>query len=87
MSLETLKERIESMTESHQEEILKIFNLSSVEVSENSNGSFVNLTLVGADVIQKLETYAYYVDEQTKELETIEDEKNHLKTTFFKNNV
>jgi hypothetical protein len=87
MSLLNLKERLESMSESHQDEILKIFIESSIQMSENSNGTFINLSLVPPEIIEKLEKYAEYVDEQTKELESIEYEKEQLKTTFFSNNL
>ena len=87
MSLLNLKERLECMSESHQEEILKIFNETSIQVSENSNGTFINLSLVPQEIIEKLEKYAEYVHEQTKELESIENEKEQLKTTFFSNNL
>lgn len=85
MSLTTLRDKIENMTTSHQEDIMKILNDNNVDMSSNSNGSFVNLSSLHVSVIEKLEKYSEYVDAQEKELEIIEDEKQHLKTTFFSN--
>jgi hypothetical protein len=85
MSLTTLRDKIENMTITHQEDIMKIFNDNDIDMSSNSNGSFVNLSVLPKSVIEQLEKYSEYVDAQEKELEVIEDEKQHLKTTFFSN--
>lgn len=85
MSLASLRDKIESMSEPHQEEIMKIFKENDIQMSNNSNGSFINLSLLPKYIIEKLEKYSEYIDDQEKELDIIEDEKAHLKTTFFSN--
>lgn len=85
MSLASLRDKIEGMSDSHQEEIMKIFKDNNIQMSTNSNGSFINLSSLPKSIIEKLEKYSEYIDDQEKELDIIEDEKAHLKTTFFSN--
>lgn len=84
MSINSLKERIESMPKYHQIEVLRILNKNkNVIINENNNGTFVNLTEQTLDVIKELEKYANYVDEQQKRLKTVEIEKEKLEQNFF----
>jgi hypothetical protein len=85
MSLASLRDKIEGMSDSHQEELMKIFKDNNIQMSTNSNGSFINLSSLPKSIIEKLEKYSEYIDDQEKELHIIEDEKAHLKTTFFSN--
>jgi hypothetical protein len=83
--LQTIKEIIETMNKCYQVEILKILtDDSSVIVSENNNGTFVNLSNLDNCVINKLETYIEYVNKQQSNLRYIEDEKANIKNEFFK---
>jgi CTP-dependent riboflavin kinase len=87
INISKLKERIELMPKYHQIEILRILNNSaSVKKNENNNGTFVNLTEQSKDVLNELEKYANYVDDQQKHLNKIENEKELLEKTFFKGN-
>lgn len=87
MSLISLRDNIEKMDETHQEEIMKILLENKVEMSNNSNGSFLNMSLLPKSVIEQLEKYSQYIEAQEKELDIIEDEKQQLKTTFFSNST
>lgn len=87
MSLISLRDNIEKMDETHQEEIMKILLENKVEMSNNSNGSFLNMSLLPKSVIEQLEKYSQYIQAQEKELDIIEDEKKQLKTTFFSNST
>ena len=83
--LNKLKTRIEEMTLYHQIEILRIFSSDSdVCINENKNGTFINLTEQKKDIIEKLEQYCLYVDEQQKVLDFQEKEKLRLQKTYFK---
>jgi len=85
--LRLLKERIEKMSKHHQIEVLHIFSqIPEVCLNENNNGTFINLTEQNDDVITKLTNYIKYVDEQQKQLSTIENEKERLEKVFFKDN-
>jgi hypothetical protein len=80
----SLKDRIETMSKYHQIEVLRILRKSSsVKINENNNGTFINLTEQTSDVIQELIKYANYVDEQQKQLNIVEREKEHLEQSFF----
>ena len=84
MSLDYLKERIENMQKCHQIEILRILkNFSYVKMNENNNGTFINLTELPENVINELENYTKYVNEQQIQLKMIESEKNNLEKHFF----
>jgi len=84
MSLNILKERIENMQKYHQVEILRILKkFSSVKMNENNNGTFINLTELPENIINELEKYTKYVDEQQIQLKLIESEKNTIEKHFF----
>ena len=79
-----LKKSIEKMSVCHQLEVLRIINeIDNVTISENKNGSFVNLTELPKESLVKLDTYITYVNEQQKTLTDLEKEKNRLADTFF----
>jgi hypothetical protein len=84
MSLNYLKERIETMQKYHQIEILRILKkYSSVKMNENNNGTFINLTELPENVIGELEKYTKYVDVQQIQLKNVESEKNKIEQHFF----
>ena len=86
-SLRALKERIANMSTHHQSEGLRLLtNTPGVGTTEHNNGTFINLTGQSTEVIKALETYSEYVDEQQCHLSNIEDEKNRIEETFFKDN-
>ena len=84
--LQTLKTRIEQMPEYHQIEILRIFQDNDILLNENNNGTFINLTELESGIIEKLDKYISYVNEQESQLNEIENEKNRIQNTFFKDN-
>ena len=85
--LRILKERIEKMSKHHQIEVLRIFSqIPGVCLNENNNGTFINLTEQNDDVITRLTDYIKYVDEQQKQLSSIENERERLEKVFFKDN-
>ena len=83
-SINILKERIEKMSKYHQIEVLRILtNTPEVKLNENNNGTFINLSEQPIDILNKLEKYANYVDEQQKHLKSIEIEKDEIEQNFF----
>ena len=82
--LKQLKDRIEVLNQHHQIQILKIMTQCSVDLTENKNGSFINLTNVDDVVISKITDYLGYVDEQEMQLKEIENQKTELTKQFFK---
>jgi hypothetical protein len=84
--INTLKERIETMSKYHQIEVLRLLSkLSSVKINENNNGTFINLTEQSTEVIGELVKYADYVDTQQKQLKIIETQQEQLEQVFFTN--
>ena len=82
--LKQMKERVEALNQHHQIQILKIMTQCNVGMTENKNGSFVNLTNVDDAVISKIIDYLSYVDEQETQLKEIENQKTELTKQFFK---
>ena len=74
----------------HNEEIsnkvLSIIDNYELEYTVNNNGIFINLTNVSKDIIEDIINYLKYVDTQEKLLNDIEDQKETLTNTFFKDN-
>ncbi len=82
-----LKEKIENMSKHHQVEVLRLLvNAEGVHTNENNNGTFINLTGQSPEVIKMLDDYSEYVNEQQSHLSNMEDEKNRIEKTFFKDN-
>ena len=82
--LQKIKDIIEYLNKCHQIEILKLLINNSAIVSENSNGTFVNLTDLTDIALVELEKYIEFVDEQQQQLLYIEKEKANIKKEFFK---
>tara|TARA_B100001142_G_C14326423_1_gene652475 strand:- start:1979 stop:2293 length:315 start_codon:yes stop_codon:yes gene_type:complete len=83
----TLKNKIEDMTKLQQIDILRLLSsYDNVKLNENNNGTFVNLTELDKEIIDKLEEYVNYVDAQTIILEKTELEKSRLENIYFKDN-
>ena len=83
-SLEALKCTIESMPKYHQVEVLSILKQQKdICINENNNGTFINLTELDKSVIEILNKYVLYVDEQKNQLDIIENEKKRIEKTYF----
>ena len=85
INIEKLKKTIEKLSKYHQVEIYSILKKSGIIFDENNNGSFINLSQLSQDIIQKLYDYTKYVEKQQKELLKDETEKNRLEETYFNN--
>lgn len=82
-----IKEKIENMDKLHQIEVLRILKKDKNAVlNENNNGIFVNISYLDNNTIESLIKYIEYVDNQTVNIESIENQKYMIETTFFKGN-
>lgn len=81
-----IKSDIELQSKEHQIEILRILVENKVQINENSNGVFINLTKVDEKIILKMKNYLKYIKEQNTTLDTIEKTKENYKLTFFEDN-
>ena len=82
-----LKDKIEAMSNTQQLEVLRILTRhSEVNLNENNNGTFINLTELSEEIINSLQKYVLYVEEQQQHLLKIENEKSRLQNQYFKDN-
>ena len=62
-----MKEKIERMTKKQHIEILKIFKKhKQVKINENKNGVYINLSCLKKEILNELQTYIFYIEEQNK---------------------
>lgn len=81
--LNQLRKTIETLTKFHQIEILKRLKARNVVVSENTNGTFVNMSELDTSTLQELRVYIDYVESQEASLKNMEHEKSAIETQYF----
>jgi len=81
--LQTIKDTIEQFNKQQQIEVLRILIASSANMSENNNGSFINLTELPNTILEELETNITFVKTQQNQLLDMEQEKDSIKKEFF----
>jgi len=82
--LDTMKNLIERMNKIQHIEVLKILKkYPNVKLNENRNGVYINLSYLPQATLDDLNLYIKYVEEQEKNLSTIEVQKEEFKSTFF----
>tara|TARA_Y100000992_G_C21268727_1_gene495409 strand:+ start:1603 stop:1902 length:300 start_codon:yes stop_codon:yes gene_type:complete len=81
--LEVLKKKIESLNKNHQIEILKIFLENDIKVNENKSGIFINMSFLETDILEKINKYLMYIQEQENNLNSLETQKEEFKNTYF----
>ena len=84
--LNILCKTIESFSKEDQIEILKIIsNIDTNIISENNNGSFINMNDLKEDTLIKINNYVEYVLKKNIEINNIENEKDILKNNINDN--
>ena len=83
VSLEVMKTQIESLNEDRQSDILELFIKHKVVVTENNNGTFVNMILVKEECLSDIKKYLSYVVIQEKDLLQDEMAKDKYKSDYF----
>ena len=63
-TLVEIKKTIESLNKTRQVEILKIFLKNNVSISENNNGTFINLSHLQEECLKELKDYLNYIKEK-----------------------
>ena len=86
-NLNQLVKTIEAMNKEDQIQILSIFKNHNVEITENNNGSFIDLTVIDSSVLEELRKYVEYVHQKKDEINIIETQKEHLKKQIKETNV
>ena len=82
--LNSIKQTIESFTKDQQLQILKILKESNVSLNENSNGTFINMSTLSDEIIEKLDEFIQHIDIQESELNINEMLKDTYKENYFK---
>ena len=84
--LKRLRDSIEKMERIHQIHIFKILKENQIEFTENSNGVFINMTLLDDVTLKQINNFIKYVNLQQKQLESVEDIKAQYQKEFYKDN-
>ena len=66
--LKKLRDHIEKMDMIHQIHILKILKDNNIEYTENTNGVFINMTLLDESTLKQIMNFIKYVNLQQKQL-------------------
>jgi len=81
--LTLLCKTIENFSKEDQIEILKIISNVNIQlISENNNGSFINMNDLNDDTLLKVNNYVDYVLKKNNEINNIENEKDILKSNI-----
>ena len=82
-----LKNDIEKLPKKKHIEILNIlYKKNNVNISENNNGTFINLSTIDDKTIQELKTYILYLQEQEKKFAKDEILKLNMEKSLNKDN-
>ena len=84
-NLESIKNIIEKMDKIHHIEIAKILQNNSINLTENDNGIFINLSNIEKSVLHKMYEYILFIDKQESIINIDENSKNNLESLFFCN--
>lgn len=85
--LRELKESIETMSNHHQIEVLRILCArKNIPLNENQNGTFVNMSSLSHGDIDALKEYSDYVKDQQATLALIESKKQFIQNKYFNDN-
>lgn len=79
-----MKKKIELLNKTRQIEILKLFLKHNISVTENNNGSFVNMTYLKDECLEDINQYLKYIEDQDITLNTIETVKEEIENNYFK---
>ena len=82
--LNNIKDIIEGFEKEQQIQILRIFKVRNININENKNGVFINLTNLDPKSIEELELFINHLKTQDKILSTNENVKTTYIETFFK---
>ena len=83
-SLSSIKDKIERMSKNNQIEVLKILKkYQNIKLNENKSGVFVNLSFLSNEILDEIDKYVNYVNDQETVINTIETQKQEFKNAFF----
>jgi len=86
--LNYIREIIENMNKFNQIEVLRILNKhKDVILNENKYGTHINLSELNKEIIDELNIYIKYVNTQEQTLNSIEQQKEDYRNTYFAKDI
>jgi hypothetical protein len=86
--LNYVRETIENMNKFNQVEVLRLlYKHKEIILNENKYGIHINLSELSADIINDLNAYIKYVSTQEKTLNSIEQQKEDYRNTYFSKDI
>ena len=86
--LNYIREIIENMNKFNQIEVLRILNKhKDVILNENKYGIHINLSELNKEIIDELNIYIKYVNTQEQTLNSIEQQKEDYRNTYFAKDI
>ena len=79
----SLKKEIEKLNTTRQKEILRILIKNKVSISENKNGSFINLTMLDNNTLNEIKNYMKYISDQEETIAELESVKHEFQSNYF----
>jgi len=83
MDLDIIRKRIETFDKTRQIEILKIFVKHNININENKNGIFINLSTMESHVIKDIQEYLHHIDIQENALQSREQTREEYEKNYF----
>lgn len=86
--LNYIRETIENMNKFNQIEVLRLLNKhDEVILNENKYGIHINLSELSKDILNQLNDYIKYVSNQEQTLNSIEQQKEDYRNTYFSKDI
>jgi hypothetical protein len=86
--LNYIRDTVENMNKFNQIEILRILNKhNEVTINENKYGIHINLSELSREIINEINAYINYVKTQEITLNSIEQQKEDYKNTYFTKDI
>ena len=86
--LNYIRDSIENMNKFNQVEVLRILNKhSEVTINENKYGIHINISELSKEILDELNVYISYVKTQEITLNSIEQQKEDYKNTYFSKDI
>lgn len=82
--LNLIRTKVQLMDSARHAEVLKIVRNTGGTYSENSNGVFINLSILNETALQEIEKFIKITEDQDKILNSIEIEKERLIHDHYK---
>ena len=77
--------RIEKLGSIEHDEIFKIIKKSDVGFTQNSNGVFLNFSSLQDNIVQEIETFVTYCEQNQKELDDYDKKISNVKMNNINN--